>query len=406
MENGRILLIVGGGIAAYKTLELIRRGRERGLSFRCVLTRAGAEFVTPLALASLSGAQVHRDLFSLTDEVEMGHIRLSREADLVLVAPATADLMAKMAGGHADDLASTILLATDKPVLLAPAMNARMWEHPATRRNLELLRRDGVHTVGPEPGDLACGEVGPGRMAEPETILAAIARLLQPGPRPLEGVRALVTSGPTQEAIDPVRFIANRSSGRQGHAVARALAEAGAEVTLVAGPVHIPDPPGVRTVHVTTAREMLEAVEAALPVEVAVCAAAVCDWRPARPSAEKIKKREGAPPPLIELEPNPDILRRLATHPRHRPRLVVGFAAETGDLIAQARAKLEAKGCDWILANDVGSQSGVFGGARNRVILLRRGGEVEAWPESEKLEVGRRLAKLIAEAIGGGSGHD
>jgi len=398
---GRILLVIGGGIAAYKCLELIRRGRERGLEFRCVTTRAAEQFVTPLSLEALSGNRVWRDLFTLGEEAEMGHIRLSREADLVVVAPATADLLAKMANGHADDLASTLLLATDKPVLVAPAMNPRMWEHPATRRNVARLRADGIAFVGPEPGDMACGETGPGRMAEPGTILEAISALLAPAKKPLFGLRALVTSGPTHEPIDPVRFLANRSSGRQGHAIARALAEAGADVTLVTGPVSLPDPPHVRTVHVETAREMLEACLAALPVDVAVCAAAVCDWRPARAAAAKLKKREGAPPPILELEENPDILKTLATHPELRPRLVVGFAAETEDVVEQARAKLERKGCDWILANDVGPGTGVFGGDRNRILLVRRDGTVEAWPELDKLEVGRRLANLTAEQVGG-----
>lgn len=401
MGGGRILLIIGGGIAAYKCLELIRRGRERGLAFRCVMTRAAEHFVTPLALEALSGNRVWRDLFALNEEAEMGHIRLSREADLLVVAPATADLLAKMAGGHGDDLASTLLLATDKPVLAAPAMNPRMWEHPATQRNVAQLRADGVAFVGPEPGDMACGESGLGRMAEPETILQAIFALLKPRAQPLAGLRALVTSGPTYEPLDPVRFLANRSSGRQGHAIACALAEAGAAVTLVTGPVSLPDPPGVRTVHVETAREMLEACLAALPVDVAVCAAAVCDWRPAQVAAAKLKKREGAPPPCLELEENPDILRALATHPEMRPRLVIGFAAETEAIVEQAREKLLRKGCDWILANDVGPGTGVFGGSRNRIWLVRREGPIEAWPELEKLEVGRRLANLIAEQVGG-----
>lgn len=401
MAGWRILLVLGGGIAAYKCLELIRRGRERGLEFRCVTTRAAERFVTPLSLESLAGSRVWRDLFALGDEAEMGHIRLSREADLVVVAPATADLLAKMANGHADDLASTLLLATDKPVLVAPAMNPRMWEHPATRRNVARLREDGVAFVGPEPGDMACGETGLGRMAEPPAILDAILAILEPGGRPLAGRRALVTSGPTREPIDPVRFLANRSSGRQGHAIARALAEAGAEVTLVTGPVALPDPPGVRTVHVETARQMLEACLAALPVDVAVCAAAVCDWRPARTAAAKLKKREGAPPPVLELEENPDILRTIATHPELRPKLVIGFAAETEDVVEQARTKLARKGCDWILANDVGPDTGVFGGEHNRIVLVRRDGEVDAWPELDKLEVGRRLANLIAGQLGG-----
>lgn len=394
----RVLLIVTGGIAACKVPELIRRGRERGLAFRCVLTRAATEFVTPLTVASLAGEKVYTDLFSLTDEAEMGHIRLSREADLLVVAPATADILAKMANGLADDLASTLLLATDKPVLVAPAMNPRMWAHSATRRNVERLAADGVRFVGPEEGDMACGETGPGRMAEPETILEAVAAML--GPKPLAGLRALVTSGPTHEPIDPVRYIANRSSGRQGHAVARALAEAGADVTLVTGPVALPDPPGVTTHHVVTAREMLEACEEALPVDVAVCAAAVSDWRPARPAGSKLKKGDSAPPPAIELAENPDVLRHLAQRREGRPSLVIGFAAETEALVEHAREKRRRKGCDWILANDVRAGSGVFGGDRNRVVLLRGEEEAEAWPEMDKLALGRRLAGEIARALG------
>ncbi len=395
MRPHRILLIIGGGIAAYKCLELIRRGRERGLAFRCVLTKAGSEFVTPLSVASLAGDKVYQDLFSLTDEAEMGHIRLSREADLVVVAPATADLMAKMAAGMASDLATTLLLASDKPVLLAPAMNPQMWAHPATRRNVARLAADGVRMVGPNPGDMACGEVGSGRMAEPHEILEAIAAVLQPEARPLAGRRALVTSGPTREAIDPVRYLSNHSSGRQGHAIAQALAEAGAAVTLITGPVDLAEPVGLNTVHVESACEMLAAVEAALPVEIAVCAAAVADWRPAATPARKLKKRDGAPPPALELVENPDILRTLSTHTR-RPKLVVGFAAETGELEAQARAKLARKGCDWILANDVSPGSNVFGGASNRILLLTAAGEAEAWPELDKLAVARRLVARIA----------
>ncbi len=395
----RILLIVTGGIAAYKVLELLRRGREAGLDFRCVLTPAAERFVTPLAVASLAGSKVYTDLFSLTDEAEMGHIRLSREADLVVVAPATADFLAKMANGLADDLASTLMLATERPVLVAPAMNPVMWGHPATRRNLARLRADGVHVVGPGEGDMACGETGPGRMAEPETILEAILALL--GPKPLAGLRAIVTSGPTHEPIDPVRYLANRSSGRQGHAIARALAAAGAEVTLVSGPVTIPDPPGVRTVRVGTAREMLEACEAALPADIAVCAAAVCDWRPREIAATKLKKSEGADPPTLELTENPDVLRNLARRSADRPRLVVGFAAETGDLLARAREKRRRKGCDWMLANDVSAGSGVFGGSRNRVLFLRDAEAVEDWPEMDKEELARRLAAEIARTFAG-----
>lgn len=398
VQSSRILLIIGGGIAAYKCLELIRRGRERGLIFRCVLTKAAAEFVTPLSVASLAGEKVYQDLFSLTDEAEMGHIRLSREADLVVVAPATADLMAKMATGSAGDLASTLLLASDKPVLIAPAMNPQMWAHPATRRNVARLAEDGVRMVGPNPGDMACGEVGSGRMAEPHEILAAIEAVLRPTDRPLTGMRAVVTSGPTREAIDPVRYLSNHSSGRQGHAIAQALAELGAAVTLVSGPVGLPDPPGVATAHVDSAREMLAAVEAALPAQIAVCAAAVADWRPSQAPGRKLKKRAGAPPPVLELVENPDILRALGQHAQ-RPALVIGFAAETGDLEEQARAKLARKGCDWILANDVSPGSGVFGGANNRIMLLTATGEREVWPELDKLAVARRLAHRIAGGL-------
>ncbi|GBD41134.1 Coenzyme A biosynthesis bifunctional protein CoaBC [bacterium HR39] len=403
--RARILLVISGGIAAYKCLELIRRGRERGLAFRCVTTRAAEQFVTPLALAALSGEKVYRELFSLVDETEIGHIRLSREADLVVVAPATADLLARMANGLADDLASTLLLATDRPVLVAPAMNPRMWEHPATRRNVERLRADGVRFVGPEPGDMACGEEGVGRMAEPATILEAIEGLLAEirGEARLGGVRVLVTSGPTREPLDPVRFFSNRSSGRQGHAIAAAFARAGARVTLVSGPVCLPDPPGVHTVHVETAREMLDACLAALPVEVAVCAAAVSDWRPAHAAAEKIKKRPGLPPPAIELAENPDILATLSGLSEGRPRLVVGFAAETERVVDNAREKLARKGCDLILANDVSPETGVLGGERNRIVVVERDGRVEPWPELSKEEVARRIVDLVAARLGMGA---
>jgi phosphopantothenoylcysteine decarboxylase / phosphopantothenate---cysteine ligase len=394
----RILLIIGGGIAAYKVLELIRRGRERGLAFRAILTRGGAEFITPLSVASLAEEKVYTDLFSLTDEAEMGHIRLSREADLVVVAPATADLLAKMANGNADDLASTALLATDKPVLVAPAMNPMMWSHAATRRNVERLRADGIAFVGPDAGDMACGETGAGRMAEPMAILEAILGRLDDASRPLAGRRAVVTSGPTHEAIDPVRYIANRSSGRQGHAIAAALAKAGAAVTLVTGPVTIPNPDGVTVRRVESAREMLAAVEAALPVDIAVCAAAVADWRPAAIAGAKLKKGKGAPA-AIELALNPDILMTLGHLGDRRPRLVVGFAAETDDLLENAAKKLAKKGSDWILANDVGAESGVFGGERNTVHLVRAGVEPEAWPEMSKAEVAERLVRRIAEAL-------
>ncbi len=397
----RLLLVIGGGIAAYKCLELIRRGRERGYVFRCVMTRAAEQFVTPLSVASLNGDRVFDELFSLTDEAEMGHIRLSREADLVVVAPATADLMAKMAHGHADDLASAILLATDKPVLIAPAMNPQMWSHPATQRNLERIRADGVRLVDPTSGDMACGEVGSGRMAEPAAILAAIDEFFAARPAPLSGLRALVTSGPTHEALDPVRYIANRSSGRQGHAIAEALAQAGAHVTLVTGPVQEPDPVSTTVVRVVSAREMLTACFAALPVDLAVCAAAVADWRPEEAGDQKMKKKEGGAPPTIRLVENPDILRTLATRAEPRPRLVIGFAAETGDLEQQAAAKLKRKGCDWILANDVGLGTTVFGGTENRITLMRKDGRHEAWPTLAKREVaGRLVAEIAAELRG------
>jgi phosphopantothenoylcysteine decarboxylase/phosphopantothenate--cysteine ligase len=394
-HDPRILLVIAGGIAAYKTLELIRRLRERGFGVRCVLTRAGAEFVTPLAVASLCGERVFTDLFSLTDEAEIGHIRLSREADLVVVAPATADLIAKMAYGLADDLASTALLATDKPVLIAPAMNPAMWDHPATRRSIAQVQADGVRLVGPNPGDMACGETGLGRMAEPEQILEAIEQILAAAAGPLRGLRALVTSGPTVEAIDPVRFIANRSSGKQGHAIAAALADAGAEVILVSGPVHEPDPPGATVVRVESAREMLAACEAALPVDVAVCAAAVADWRVAEPSRGKIKKQPGQAPPALVLAENPDILKTLS-HAAERPRLVIGFAAETENLVAHGRRKLATKGCDWIVVNDVSREQGTFGSVYNTVQLIRADAELETWPKLAKAEIADRLVARIA----------
>jgi phosphopantothenoylcysteine decarboxylase / phosphopantothenate---cysteine ligase len=394
-QNRRILLIIAGGIAAYKSLELIRRLREREFGVRCIVTRAGAEFVTPLAVASLSGERVFTDLFSLTDEAEIGHIRLSREADLVVVAPATADLIAKMAHGLADDLASTALLATDKPVLVAPAMNPAMWEHPATRRSIAQVQADGVRLVGPNPGDMACGETGRGRMAEPDQIIEAIEQILAAAAGPLRGLRALVTSGPTVEAIDPVRFIANRSSGKQGHAIAAALVDAGADVVLVTGPVHEPDPAGASVVRVESAREMLAACEAALPVDIAVCAAAVADWRVAESSRDKIKKQADGVPPTLVLAENPDVLRALA-HAAARPRLVVGFAAETGNVVANARRKLATKGCDWIVANDVSREQATFGSVYNTVQLIRSDAEVEKWPKLAKAQVASRLVARIA----------
>jgi phosphopantothenoylcysteine decarboxylase/phosphopantothenate--cysteine ligase len=393
LDGKRILLIVCGGIAAYKTLDLVRRLRERGAGVRCILTRAGAEFVTPLSLAALTGDKVHGELFSLTDEAEMGHIELSRDADLLVVAPATADIMARMAAGLADDLAATALLATDKPVLIAPAMNVRMWTHPATQRNLARLLADGVRVVGPGEGEMACGEFGPGRMAEPAEILAAIGGAFAGAGASLGGLRALVTSGPTHEPIDPVRYIANRSSGKQGHAIAVALARRGADCVLVSGPTALADPPGVKTVHVQTAREMLAACEAALPVDVAVCAAAVADWRVAREARRKVKK-DGAPPTLTLTE-NPDILQSLSQAGRDRPALVVGFAAETESVVRNAVAKRKKKGCDWVVANDVGPGSGTFGGDTNLVHLVGADG-VEDWPRLGKAAVAERLAERIA----------
>ncbi|HVZ91461.1 MAG TPA: bifunctional phosphopantothenoylcysteine decarboxylase/phosphopantothenate--cysteine ligase CoaBC [Rhizomicrobium sp.] len=398
MRGHSVLLIIGGGVAAYKSLELIRRLREREVAVRAILTKAGAEFVSALSVASLSGETVYEDLFSLTDEARMGHIELSRSADLLVVAPATADLMAKLANGLANDLASTALLATDKRVVMAPAMNVRMWRHPATQRNLATLRADGVIFVGPNDGEMACGEFGPGRMAEPMEIVAAIeAAFAAPGP--LTGVKALVTAGPTQEPLDPVRFIANRSSGKQGYAIAGALARAGAETVLVSGPVAIEPPARVRLLRVETAREMLAACESALPVDVAVCAAAVADWRPEPIANAKIKKTPDAGPPTLRLAANPDILSTLANGDR-RPRLVIGFAAETENVVANAREKRARKGCDWILANDVGEGSEVMGGARNRVHLITRDA-AEDWPEMDKKDVGERLAARIAETLKG-----
>ncbi len=398
MRGGkRILLIIGGGIAAYKALELIRLIRKAGGAVTPVLTKAGAEFVTPLSVSALAGEKVYTDLFDLTDEAEMGHIQLSRVADLLVVAPATADLMAKMAQGRADDLASTLLLATDTPVLVAPAMNVRMWGHPATRRNIAVLQGDGVRLVGPDEGEMACGEYGPGRLAEPEAILRAIGAALGDGP--LRGRHVVVTSGPTHEPIDPVRYIANRSSGAQGTAIAAALRDLGARVTFVTGPAAVPPPTGVDVVRVETAQQMLDAVEAALPADAAVMAAAVADWRVANESASKIKKVAGAGAPVMEFAENPDILKTVAQSLDRRPRLVVGFAAETDDVLAHAQAKRARKGCDWIVANDVSPGTGIMGGAENAVTLITAAG-VEDWPRLPKDEVARRLARKIAEALG------
>ena len=433
LRDRRVLLVIGGGIAAYKALDLIRRLRERGAAVRCILTAGAQHFVTPLAASALSGQRSHTDLFDRADEADIGHIRLARDADAIVVAPATASLMGRMAHGTADDLAATVLLATTLPVLIAPAMNVRMWQHPATRRNLALLQADGIRVVGPNDGRMAENETGPGRMAEPAEIADALERMLassteggaapdpglrrldpdlgrldpglrrderrggEAGPGRLRGRRVLVTSGPTHEPIDPVRYIANRSSGRQGHAIAAAAAAAGADVTLVSGPVGIADPAGVRVVRVETAREMLEAVEAALPAEIAVFAAAVADWRSADEAGQKLKKDGNAPPPL-RLALNPDILATIARREVERPPLVVGFAAETEEVVAHAQAKLARKGCDMIVANDVGPGTGVMGGTRNAVHVVTPSA-VESWPELDKDEVARRLVALFAQRL-------
>ena len=396
LQHRRILLIISGGIAAYKSLDLIRRLRERGAAVRCIMTAAAKHFVTPLSVASLSEDKVYDDLWSLTDESEMGHIRLSREADLVVVAPASADLIARMAAGLADDLATTALLASDKPVLIAPTMNWMMWAHPATQANIELLEKRGVRRIGPNPGDLACGETGSGRMAEPLEIVAAIERVLL-GDTKLAGRRALVTSGPTREPIDPVRYISNHSSGKQGHAIAAALAALGADTLLVSGPTQEPAPAGVKLVPIETAAEMLAACEAALPVDVAIMAAAVADWRAESASPHKLKK-DGGGPPLLHLTENPDILSRIAQRGNDRPVLVIGFAAETDDVVGNARRKLQRKRCDWILANDVSPGTGTFGGDRNTIHLVDASG-IEDWPVMTKHEVAARLAERIAASL-------
>jgi phosphopantothenoylcysteine decarboxylase / phosphopantothenate---cysteine ligase len=395
LAGKRILLIIGGGIAAYKSLELIRQIQKAGGSVVPVLTRAGAEFVTPLSVGALARSKVHETLFDLTAEAEMGHIELSRSADIVVVAPATADLLAKMATGRADDLASTLLLATDKRVLVAPAMNVRMWQHPATQRNIATLRGDGVLSVGPDEGEMACGEFGPGRMAEPAAILGAINAALGNGP--LAGKHVLVTSGPTHEPIDPVRYIANRSSGAQGTAIAAALRDLGAEVTFVTGPAEVPPPEGLTVVRVETAGEMAAAVAAALPVDAAVMAAAVADWRVINGSAQKLKKDGSGKPPALEFAENPDILATVSKGPR-RPRLVVGFAAETTDIVGHATGKRARKGCDWIVANDVSPGTGIMGGAENAVTLISETG-AEPWPRMSKAEVASKLAARIAAAL-------
>jgi phosphopantothenoylcysteine decarboxylase/phosphopantothenate--cysteine ligase len=402
LTNRRILLIIGGGIAAYKSLDLIRRLRERGAQVRCILTKAGHEFVTPLSVSAICGERAFTDLFDAHTEFDVGHIRMARDTDLVVVAPATADLMAKMAGGHANDLASTVLLATDKGILLAPAMNPRMWDHAATQRNVAQLVADGTRLVGPNDGEMAeSGERGVGRMAEPLEIVAAIEGLFAKpqNDKLLAGRRLLITSGPTHEPIDPVRYLANRSSGKQGHAIAAAAAQAGAQVTLVSGPVNLPDPSGAKTLRVTTARDMLAAVEKSLPADVAIFAAAVADWGIAAPGEQKIKKAKGGLQSLALTE-NPDILATVAHLKASRPKLVVGFAAETENVIEHAKAKLRSKGCDWIVANDVSPQSGVMGGDRNTVHLVTDNG-VESWPSQSKDDVARALIIRVAEALGG-----
>ena len=396
LAGKRILLIIGGGIAAFKSLDLIRRLRERGAEVVPVITKAGEEFVTPLSVSGLAAQKVYRDLFDLTDEAEMGHIELSRSADLVVVAPATADLMGKMAHGLANDLASTLLMATDKRVLVAPAMNVRMWEHPATRRNIAVLKGDGILFVGPNEGNMACGEVGFGRMAEPLEIVAAVEAAIADGP--LKGKHILVTSGPTHEPIDPVRYIANRSSGRQGAQIARALAALGAKVTFVTGPADVAPPEGVKVVAIQTAREMLKAVQAALPVDAAIFAAAVADWRMANAASSKMKKDGKGSLPKLEFTENPDILATVSQMEKGRPALVVGFAAETDDVIKNATAKRKRKGCDWILANDVSPETGIMGGDENAVTLISAKG-AEAWPRMGKEQVAARLAGAISAAL-------
>ena len=405
---GRILLVIGGGVAAYKCLDLIRRWRERGGAVSAVMTAAAEQFVTPLSVSALAGEEVHRDLFDLGKEAEMGHIQLSRSAELIVVAPATADLMGKMANGLANDLASTLLMATDAPVLIAPAMNVRMWEHPATQRNLKTLQADGVHVVGPGEGSMACGEFGPGRMAEPLEILDAAAALIaarrNPDGRPLEGRRILLTSGPTHEPIDPVRYIANRSSGAQGTALAEALADLGAEITFVTGPAAHRRPEGVEVIEVESARDMLAAVEANLaphrPADAAIFAAAVADWRTESAAGSKMKKDGTGRPPALALAENPDLLRTIARRAEHRPPFVVGFAAETDDVIRHATEKRLRKGCDWIVANDVSPELGVMGGSRNAVTIIAEDG-AESWERMDKSQVARRLALRIAARMTG-----
>lgn len=400
MSEKRVLLIIGGGVAAFKSLELMRELGRRGIKTRCILTRAGAEFVTPLSVSALSGEKVFTDLFSLDDEAEMGHIQLSRSADLIVVCPATADLMAKAAGGLANDLASTTLLATDAPVMMVPTMNVRMWGHAATKRNVAQLREDGVHVMEPDVGAMACGEFGPGRMPEVQAIVSEIETQLSGGAdQALSGQHVLVTAGPTREPLDPVRYLSNHSSGRQGYAIAEALAKLGAQVTLVSGPVSLSPPAGVETVQVETARQMLKACEAALPADVFISVAAVADWRPARAATKKLKiKGAGSETPSMELTENPDILRTLANKRKKRPGLVIGFAAETHDVEDYARAKLSRKNCDWIVANDVSGD--VMGGVENEIMLITKSGS-EKWPRMSKTAVASRLALKIADTLGG-----
>lgn len=396
LRGRKILLILGGGIAAYKSLDLIRRLSERGATVTPVLTRAAEEFVTPLSVAALSGEKVYTDLFDLTDEAEMGHIQLSRAADIIVVAPATADLMAKMANGLANDLATTLLLATDKPVLIAPAMNVRMWEHPATKRNLETLVADGIRVCGPNDGNMACGEFGPGRMSEPLEIVKAIDEVLADGP--LKGKHAIVTSGPTHEPIDPVRYIANRSSGAQGSAVAEALRALGAQVTFITGPAVAKRPEGVDVIEVETAQQMLKAVTSGLPADVAIFAAAVADWRVQNATSSKIKKDKSGNLPALDFAENPDILHKVSTLRKNRPELVIGFAAETDDVLANATAKRLRKGCDWIVANDVSPETGIMGGSENAVTLISGDGS-ETWERMSKTDVARKLGNKIATAL-------
>jgi len=395
----RVLLVVGGGIAAYKSLDLIRRLKERDIAVRCILTNAAQEFITPLSAGAIAGERAFTDLFDPAHEFDVGHIRLARECDLIVVAPATADLMAKLAGGHADDLATAVLLATTAKVLLAPAMNPRMWSNKATQRNLARLAADGFEVVGPNEGEMAeANERGFGRMAEPQEIAGAAERLLAPQTRALEGKRVLITSGPTHEPIDPVRYIANRSSGKQGNAIAQAAAQAGAQVTLISGPVNLPDPPSVSVIKVETAREMLAAAERALPADAAIFAAAVADWRVANAGEQKIKKKAGQAVPELSLVENPDILATIAKRKTQRPKLVIGFAAETENVVANAKAKLAGKGCDWILANDVSSRTGIMGGDRNTITFVTDT-SAENWPAQSKDGVARMLIERIAKEI-------